>query len=326
MWKSPKKVLVTCVGSISKDIFLPTGDAVFMDTPEDTLTPHKVVLPLGGKMLIEDRFEDIGGVAANVSIGLARLGHSVRIVSRVGNDDIAIRILERLKKENVSLDALIQLPTTPSDLSAIIVFTQTGERTILHNRDANEQLVVAERDLENTDWVFLSALNGDWKKNVETILQAKKKYGFRIALNPGQHNLKQDPEFMKALIREADLLTLNHDEAIFLLGGEYAHSDEEAILKAIQTLGPKYVALTDGARGAWAYDGSKMYSIVPPAVEQVKDSTGAGDAFASGFFGAILHEHSVEIAIRWGIANSIAVIQEYGATKALLTETELGSI
>ncbi len=323
MWGARKKVRVTCVGSISKDIFFPTGRGVFVETPEDTLAPHKVQLPLGAKVLVEDRFEDIGGVAANVSIGLARLGHSVRIVSRVGTDDIGMHVIERLKEEKVSLEGLIQLPTTPSDLSAIIVFTQTGERTIFHNRDANEQLVVAERDLENTEWVFVSALNGDWKKNIETILTAKKKYGFQIALNPGQHNLKNDPELMKALIRETTVLILNHDEALFLLGVDFAQSKEEAILDALFALGPKQIGLTDGARGAWVFNGEKMYSIIPPDVAKVVDSTGAGDAFASGLFGALLHDHSIETALRWGIANSIAVIQEYGCTKPLLTETSI---
>jgi sugar/nucleoside kinase (ribokinase family) len=313
------------VGSISKDIFFPTHVGVFMETPEDTLAPHKVAFPLGGKVLVEDRFEDIGGVAANVAVGLARLGHSVRIASRVGVDDIGVHVIERLKAEHVSLDALIQLPTTPSDLSAVLVFTQTGERTIFHNRDANEQLVVAERDLENSEWVFLSALNGDWKRNIETVLTAQKKHGFQIALNPGQHNLKEDPEFMKTLIRQTTVLTLNHDEALFLLGDTFAHTDEEAILDALAQLGPKYIGLTDGARGAWVFNGEKMYSTVPPHVAKVVDSTGAGDAFASGFFGAILHDHSIETALKWGIANSTAVIQQYGATKALLTEKDISN-
>ena len=325
MWGARKKVRVTCVGSISKDIFFPTGRGVFVETPEDLLAPHKVQLPLGAKVLVEDRFEDIGGVAANVSIGLARLGHSVRIVSRVGTDDIGMHVIERLKEEKVSLDGLIQLPATPSDLSAIIVFTQTGERTIFHNRDANEQLVVAEHDLENTEWVFVSALNGDWKKNIQTILTAKKKYGFQIALNPGQHNLKDDPELMKALIQETTILILNHDEALFLLGTSFAQSKEEAILDALSVLGPKQIGLTDGARGAWVFNGEKMYSIIPPDVAKVVDSTGAGDAFASGLFGALLHDHSIETALRWGIANSIAVIQEYGCTKPLLTEASIQS-
>lgn len=323
MWGAPKKVSVVAIGSISKDIFFPTERGVFVDTPEDIATPHKVQFPLGGKVLVEDRFEDIGGVAANVSIGLARLGHSVRIVSRVGADDIGIQVMERLKKERVSLEGLIQLPTIPSDLSAILVFTQTGERTIFHNRDANEQLVVAPRDLQNSEWVFVSALNGDWKKNIETVLLAKEKHQFRIALNPGQHNLKADPAFMKKLINKATVLVLNHDEALFLLGDTFGRMDEEEILQALAALGPKYIALTDGARGAWVFNGEKMYSIVPPRVAQVKDTTGAGDAFAAGFFGALLHDHTIETALRWGIANSIAVIQEYGATKALLTEKDM---
>lgn len=320
MWHSKQKVRVTCVGSVSKDIFFPTERGVFIETPEDELAPHKVAFPLGGKVLIEDRYEDIGGVAANVAIGLARLGVSTRIVSRVGHDSIGSEVIERFKREGVSLHGLIQLPKTPSDLSGILVFTQTGERTIFHNRDANEQLVVVPQDLEKNDWVFVSALNGDWKKNIDTILATQLQSGYKLAINPGQHNLKADPAFMKKVIAKSTLLTLNHDEAIFLLGEEFAHVDEEEILKELAALGPKYIGLTDGARGAWAYDGDKMYSMVPPKIEKVVDSTGGGDAFASGFFAAILHDHNLETALRWGIANSVSVIKRYGATQGLLIE------
>ncbi len=155
------------------------------------------------------------------------------------------------------------------------------------------------------------------------MLAAKKKYGFKIALNPGQHNLKADPELMKALIRETSILVLNHDEATFLLGSSHASSDEEVILHALSELGPQCIGLTDGARGAWVFDGKKMYSTVPPHIPKVVDSTGAGDAFISGFFGALLHKYSTETALRWGISNSVSVIQEYGCTKGLLTERDL---
>ncbi len=323
MWSSKTKVRVTCVGSVSQDIFFPNSVGEFVDTPEDELAPHKVQFPLGGKVLVEDRYEDIGGVAANVAIGLSRLGISTKIVSRVGDDDLGVRLIERFKKEGVALNGLVRLPNTPSDLSAILVFTQTGERTIFHNRDANERLLVEEDNLKKSEWVFVSALNGDWKKNITTILQSQATLGFKIALNPGQHNLKEDPEFMKNLIRHSEVLCLNHDEAIFLLGVEYAHQSEENILQALHTFGPKYIALTDGARGAWVSDEKNSYSMVPPHVAKVKDSTGAGDAFASGFFAAVLHEHSVEEALRWGIKNSVSVIQNYGATKSLLIESTI---
>ncbi len=324
MWHSKRKVSVTCVGSVSKDIFFPTDAGVFLETPEDNLAPHKVAFPLGGKVLVEDRYEDIGGVAANVAIGLRRLGITSRIVSRIGHDSIGAEVIERFKKESVYFDGLIQLPSTPSDLSGILVFTQTGERTIFHNRDANEQLVVTPQDLEKTEWVFVSALNGDWKKNIETILETQPQMGFHLALNPGQHNLKDDPLLMKKIIAKSSLMTLNHDEAVFLLGTEFAHVDEEVILRELASLGPKYIALTDGARGAWAFDGKQMCSMVPPKIAKVVDSTGGGDAFASGFFAAILHEHGIETALRWGIANSVSVIQQYGATQGLLTVERLG--
>jgi ribokinase len=325
MFHSRPKVKVICVGSVSKDAFFPNDEGVFVDTPEDLVSPKKVQFPLGGKILVPDRYEDIGGVAANVAIGLSRLGHKTRIVSRRGDDMIGTFITSTLSDENVGIETLVTLKDTPSDLSAILVFMQTGERTIFHNRDANEQLHVAEGDLKNGEWVFVSALNGNWQHNLDIIRESKAKQGFRIAMNPGQHNLKTDIECVRSFLRFVDILMLNHDEAVLLVGNDKAQElqSEEALIEELSHFGPKTISLTDGARGAWAYQNGIHALSLPQAIEHVTDSTGAGDAFASGFFGAILHQLPLETALAWGIANSSSVLKQYGATRGLLSEDKL---
>ncbi|MCW1888339.1 MAG: carbohydrate kinase family protein [Candidatus Moranbacteria bacterium] len=322
MFWSKTKTKVTCVGSSSKDAFFPNDEGVFVETPKDLVSPKKVQFPLGGKILVPDRYEDVGGVAANVAIGLSRLGHKTRIVSRRGDDMIGDFITNALAADGVDTSRLITLRQTQSDLSAIIVFMQTGERTIFHNRDANEQLHVSKEDLRGTEWVFVSALNGEWQHNIDIIRENKAKLGYKIALNPGQHNLKSDLNCMREFLKHVDILVLNHDEAIMLLGTDDSEAikTEASLMEALSKLGPQTIGLTDGSRGAWAYQNTTFAEKKPDKVDKVVDSTGAGDAFASGFFGALLYNHSLEEALTWGIKNSAANLKQYGATKGLLSK------
>lgn len=329
MWFQKKSFDVICIGSSSKDIFFPTSEGVIIETPEDITAKQKIAFELGGKYRVQDRFEAVGGVAANVSCGLARLGYRVAPYSCVGNDEIGRFVLESFHKERVATDLMTTLQGAKTDLSAIIVMTQTGERTIFHNRDANERLVVTENTLRNTEWLFVSALNGDWKSNLDTILAVREAQGVKLALNPGQHNIKDDPERVLAALSHVDVLLLNKDEAIELLLRSVPRptdaelDDELFLLEKLYAAGAKIIGMTDGKRGAWGYNGKEYWHCPIHTRNGVVDSTGAGDAFGSGFFAAQLAKKTLPEALQYGMANSGSVVGFYGAIEGLLTEEEV---
>lgn len=334
MWFKNKPCAVVCVGSVSKDIFFPTDEAIILKTPEDITAKEKIAFELGGKYKVADRYEAVGGVAANVATGLTRLGHRVACYSQVGGDEIGRYILEELKKENVATETLSVDDKVKSDLSAIIVVTQSGERTIFHNRDANEKLRVEESRLPETEWLFVSALNGEWKKNMDTLLALKEKRGLKLAINPGQHNIKSDPEYMLEVISRADLLLLNKDEAIELLlhspeqkqkAGE-SLENERFLLSTLHSHGAKVIGLTDGKRGAWATDGKEYWHGAIYMPQGLVDTTGAGDGFGSGFFAAHLSEKSIKESLSYGIANGGSVVGYYGASEGLLTPETMETV
>ncbi|HDH07662.1 MAG TPA: carbohydrate kinase family protein, partial [Candidatus Moranbacteria bacterium] len=92
---------VICIGSASKDVFFPTARGIITNTPEDLTSQKKISFELGAKYQIEDRYEAPGGVAANVSQGLARLGIKAGCCSKIGDDKLGMWIVDELEKENV---------------------------------------------------------------------------------------------------------------------------------------------------------------------------------------------------------------------------------
>lgn len=326
--RSPK---VVCVGSASKDVFFPTGEGIILETPEDLTAQRKVAFELGGKYRIDDRYEAVGGVAANVAQALAKLEIRSAVYSHIGGDEIGRWILSELKAANVLTDLIFVDAASRSDLSAIIVLTQNGERTIFHNRDANEKITIAPEKFSGAEWIFISALNGNWKTNLRKILKTAKETGAKIVLNPGQHNLRDDAGLILETAALSELLILNKDEALELVmksgktDSRDKLNDERFLLSALHEAGAKVIALTDGARGAWGFDGRDLWHCPIGRIERIVDATGAGDAFSGAFFAGYIFGKSLPDMLRYGIAESGSVVTAYGANSRLLSVTDIES-
>jgi len=321
---------IICIGSAGKDIFLPTAEAVIIDTPEDTYSQQKLCFELGGKHHIEDRFESPGGCATNVSVGVARLGVAVSIYSCVGYDSDGEWIIAELTKNSISCEKIIQLADMRTDLSAIIVDKNTGERTIFANRDVGEHLEICEDDIKDHQWLFVGSLYGEYHTHTKRIKNILEDQDLSFIFNPGQHNIKENVEEVLSLIGYTTLLFVNKDEAIEIVANakpmynENELSNEDKLLDALRECGAQIVVLTDGKRGAWTADDAEHYHIEPhDGGGSALDTTGAGDAFSSGFIAAYLYEQSLQECLSWGSINATGVVGYYGAHKGLLQKESM---
>jgi len=312
---------IICIGSGAKDVFFPLSEAEIkiIDNPADVTAKKLMAFEYGAKFRINDRYEAPGGCAANASQGLARLGLNVFCYCRIGEDADGKWVEETLKKENVNTGLIQHDQKFRTDLSCILVNEAEGDRTIFYNRDANEKLIVKAEDLE-ADWIFVSALNGNWEKNLDTILQAVKAKGIKLAYNPGQENIKDNLEKIREVIAQAEILFVNRDEATEIVN---KNSDEAKLLfQELFALGAKVVVITDGKDGAYVSDGQKTI-FAPAQVKKVVDTTGAGDAYSGGFLAAYIKGKSLEECLQWGTANGGNSVKFYGGVEGLLRESEM---
>ena len=96
------------------------------------------------------------------------------------------------------------------------------------------------------------------------------------------------------------------------------------LLKRLQALGPKKVVVTDGPKGAYAYDGENMWFQAPyPDPKPPLERTGAGDAFSSTIVSGLALGNDLPTSLSWGAVNSMSVVQEVGAQKGLLNIADL---
>ncbi|KKP95024.1 MAG: Ribokinase [Candidatus Moranbacteria bacterium GW2011_GWD2_36_12] len=323
---------IICIGSATKDIFFPTSEGLIFDTPLEITSQKKIAFELGAKYQVKERWESIGGCAANVAQGLTKLGEQAECYSKIGDDELGHWIKKTLTQGGVGTETLEIEKECKSDLSFIIVDINSGERTIFSNRDANDKLVIMPEKLNRAHWIFISSLNGNWQKHIREILDIAKVNKIRIAFNPGQKNIKTDLSEVANAINVSEIFFVNKDEAIEIVGGLGENTilelleNEEYLVKVLYKLGPKVVVITDGERGAWCYGGDRLLHCEALLMRKVVDTTGAGDAFTSGFFAAYLKRKNLGECLKWGIVNSSNSVTEYGGQKGLLNKVEIEKI
>lgn len=322
---------IICVGSASKDMFFPTSEGAVSETPEDLMSQRKITFELGAKYHIGKRHEALGGCAANVAVGLARLGLDVGCYATVGSDVTGQWIFTELANEGVRPDLVETVRGAISDLSAIVVDEKSGERVIFTNRQVGGALEVQVEKLENTEWIFIGDISGEWKSDVDNILKVAEDKKIKLAFNPREKMLREDVKKIIETIKKCAVVFVNKDEALEIVSAAHDKSSKENLndsmylVRQLKEICPGTVVLTDGKNGAWTMESKDIYFA--PALElKPVETTGAGDAFASGFLAACVKELPLETALRWGAANSSHSIKFFGAISGLLREKEIEKI
>ncbi|MCB0182519.1 MAG: adenosine kinase, partial [Anaerolineae bacterium] len=114
----------------------------------------------------------------------------------------------------------------------------------------------------------------------------------------------------RALIEDGliDILFANHTELAALTGED----DFEAGLAALAPKVPTLV-VTRSADGAVAMANGERAEVAAEPIDEVVDTTGAGDLFAAGFLFGHVREESLELSLRRGAIAAAEIISHYGA-------------
>lgn len=285
----------------------------------------------------EGRFygEVLGGEALYAAAGARLWSDAVALISRIPAD-FPEEPLARLEKAGFSTQCLIRVPE-PASAVAFFAYTTLGERTdrnpaphflrlgtplpkaLLDYRAPSQEPVERETfpplALRPTD------LSRDWN-GVRAAHLAPQPYASHLSLpvrlrELGVRRITLDPwaRYMEPAY-ERDLQTILHGLDAFLPDLEEARAffrpaepDPWEMAEAFAAHGVSVVAIKQGARGVYLYDGvAKRRWHIPAYPAQAKDVTGAGSAFAGGFLVGLTEAHDpVQAALQGAISASIAI-------------------
>ena len=314
--------IITLGGLIQDIIFLiKKEDGLVLANKKDPLRQKLLAFEQGAKIYIERAFIGSGGGAANAAVSFASLGLKTAVISCVGEDTRGQELIDSSKKKGVETRFIQKTKKEMTGFSLICSLKDKG-MTIFSLRGADRNLKVSSLQGIKTKWFYITSLTTPhWPKILEKISKIQSK----VAFNPGQIQLKNIVS-LKKFLKKAEVLILNKDEALELilkLEKRKKVLSLKELSRKIWFLGPKMVAITDGKRGAAAFDGKSYYFQKALKVKAV-DTTGAGDAFGSAFVASLFYwPNNLKRALSWGIKNSSSVIQKFGAQAGLLKKRNI---
>jgi sulfofructose kinase len=221
---------------------------------------------------VESTLVQGGGLVGTALVACARLGAKCRLYSFLSHDETGSAIAAELAREGIRLDGVVSLPGGSSPSSFIHVDTQSGERTIFHR---------PAMGVESAKLPDLGAIAGCQAVLVDDYYPELALAASRTAREHGVPvvaDVSVNPLRAGDYIRNVTVLIAPVSVAGRLRNGD----DLAAALEAFRSLGPQIVVFTLGPDG-WAFAGPSGQGRGRAFAVQVKDTTGAGDAFHGAF-------------------------------------------
>lgn len=308
------------IGDAMRDIFIfPSLEDMERPVTDEKINSDEhfekyLVFGLGDKINISDVNFSIGGTAANVAVGLSKLGAETGIVSAVGGDNTGKEIVDKLSAAKVATENIKHYKLRKSSFSVIVSYK--GERTIFVYHAYDPQDFVLPSNIA-TNWFYLGPMAKGFEKIYAKIVSMVIKNNVKVALNPGSVQIKAGLDSFGGLKELIEVIFLNREEAQELAGVSRVTQVKD-LAKIINLRGPKIVVITDGQKGAYVYSKDKFYKVGIYPGHRL-DATGAGDSFASAFLAAYIKDLSLQECLKWGVINSASVVGKIGAQEGLLS-------
>lgn len=268
-----------------------------------------------------------GGDAFNTTINLAKLGMSknVKYVGLVG-EDVYGGFIRRISNEKGLIVSGIGVSGEANTPVSFILIESSGERHFIYNsgvsRIIDDAYVISQID-EDTEFLHIGSLmihpNLEYE-HLERLFKYARKRGISTSFD-----VTDDPsdvwfERIRAGLPYTDTLFASYDEAVALSGGL---KDPGAMSKFFKKYGIKNFVLKLGKQGCYATDFENLYHMKTYEECPVVDTTGAGDAFVSGYLFGMLRGFSMEECCVLGNASGSMSVGAIGATTATGTLEQL---
>lgn len=268
-----------------------------------------------------------GGKGANQAIQAARLGASVSIAGKVGNDDFGKTLLKSAKKSGVDTSMVKITDDAPSAVGnvQIQVTNQGTENRIIVVPGANMQITqddIAELKNKISEFDFVILQNEIPMHINEMTAQYAKNSGVPIMLNPAPSS-----KISNDLISCLTYISPNEHEAADITG--VSLKDEQGIKEAISRLhnmGIANVLITLGERGCVFSNGKEVIKSRSVNCGKVVDPTAAGDSFIGAFCTAVASGVSAEETLRFANCAAGITVSRMGAQTSLPTLKEVTNV
>jgi len=256
----------------------------------------------------------VGGCVPTALTTIQRLGDTTTFISRIGNDWMGNRILEKLKKEGLGCEEVKYDKKITSSFSFVQIEKNTGERAISYYPGASEAIIF---DSKSRDLIDSSkALIIDGLITNEDIKAAE--YANKVG---------------KPVLLDANIIFKNTNKLLpyidYLVSSEnflYEYSNSQDIKSSLKKIKKDFntevLITTLGRKGSVVLLNNEIVYIEAFNVDAI-DTTGAGDVYHGGFLFGILKGWDIKDIMIFSSAVAALKCTSYGGWKGI---PDMGSV
>ncbi len=298
---------------------------ILVNVEDDFLVAHEI--PRGSMQLVDEETSDrlygqlgaaiecSGGSAANTIAGLASLGSRTAYIGKIKNDQLG-RVFDH------DINSLGITFTTEKDVSGVstarclVMVSPDAERTMCTYLGACVNLMEKDIDPDMVASAAITYMEGylwdpehakaAFRKAMTLAHNAGRKTSLSLSDSFCVGRFKQ--EFLHLAEHEIDILFANEEELLML----YDTRKIEDAIKAVQEH-CEVAAITRGAKGCTVVSANEVIDIKVSQLNNLVDTTGAGDLFAAGFLHGYSQNLDLETCGRMGNLTASEVITHMGA-------------
>ncbi|MGV8855103.1 MAG: carbohydrate kinase family protein [Devosia sp.] len=251
----------------------------------------------------------LGGGAFIAAAHLSAHGRSVHLLSRFGTDPISLALQDQFGQAGVAMDLVERHADAGPQVT--VVMAHDNDRAFLSRRAGAALPRDYAQRLASAGASHLHIAEYATLAEHPDLVAAAKRLGLTVSLDPSwDETLIGSPQLLSRCAG-VDVFLPNLAEALAITGQATAEA-------ALDTLGQYFavVAIKQGADGAsLALQGQHWHAGAP--VVEVRDTTGAGDAFNAGFIDSWLDQRPPNDCLRAAVAAGSLSVQAIGGTGAL---------
>jgi len=294
-----KNIDILCVGEVLIDFIGHQSDVLINNT--------------------RDYHRYIGGSPTNVAMNCSRLGLKAMMVGTVGSDGFGEYIFERLNSINIVTDNIKKLNTKPT--SVVFVSKSKGTPDFIPFREADSFITedqISKNVLQESNIFHTTCFALSKEPAQSTILKKAEEafnLGCKLSIDLNYTKKLWDTQeeairVIKTYCRFNPLIKISEDDMFRLFEKELTHQE---IFEFFHNLGVDTVCLTLGENGVKLSQLEKKTITLPAIkVKKIIDTTGAGDAFWSGFLYAYIKEKPIEDCLQIALKLAALKLQNVG--------------
>lgn len=256
-----------------------------------------------------------GGSVANSIVCMSQNDINSVFIGKVADDEIGSAFINGLNKEGVKFGSS-QFSDTEKTGRCIVMVSKDAQRTMstylgisqkLNDKDINEDLIKKSNILYLEGYLWdLDDAQSAIKKSISIAKENETKIAFSVSDVFCVERFRDS--FIEIIKNDCDIVFANEEEIKALTGETDVNEVSNSLIEK-----NKILAVTRGDKGVLIMSQNSKYELESEKIDNLVDTTGAGDIFAAGFLEYLIKNREIEECGKRGIELASKIIQQYGA-------------